>query len=266
MARWLALVLILCNPLVWSSERQTPEGRGPDKQCPLAQLPPPSNRRADFIELLRGLKKLDVSTRDEELYMIFHNEPPRTKLEQFFRLLYYIQKDRAEQIPLEVTPPGITEILLAAKVFTDPSFPNRIQKVELDRERRFTVFFDAPEVRFPLNSGVGFAVYEHGKCQWARELIFYNGFGFRLREKKRNLIAEDFGKVQLFGDFGARHGPIKIDLSYVDLERVEFIDGTDQGIVKSRVADREFKSNPHSFLFRWIGPLIPDSSRQRIDW
>ena len=163
----------------------------------------------------------------------------------------------------------MTEVLLAARVFQDPGFPDQILAVTLTPDGgkgpRYVVHFRGEEVRFPLNGGAGFAVWGHGKCQLARELVFQNGFSFRLTKSGENLVVGDFNRVELFGDFGNR-GIFDIDLNYAALERVEFIDGTDQGKVKSRVAPREFATNPHSFLFKWIGRLIPDNSRQRIDW
>ena len=72
-------------------------------------------------------------------------------------------------------------------------------------------------------------------------------------------------KVQLFGQFGTRR-IFNIDLQYVDLEKVEFVKGTDEGKVTCRVARREFKENKHYALFQFIGTLIPNNSRQRIDW
>ncbi len=217
--------------------------------------------------LIAALVGLGVNTRDGELHEIFFSTPQKTKLEQFFRLLYFIQKQKRE-LPVLVTPPGITEVLLTARVFSDASFPVRIRQVRLDRVGsvpRYTVSFDSPEVRFPLNDGLGFMVWERGMCQWARELVFRDGFSFTLRESDRNLVVDEFQKAELVGNFGTR-GIFDIDLNYVDLERVEFIAGTDQGRVKTRVSEREFVTNPHSFLFRFIGRLIPDTSRQRIDW
>ena len=52
----------------------------------------------------------------------------------------------------------------------------------------------------------------------------------------------------------------------IKMEKVEFIEGTDQGRVKSRVSRREFEENKHSSLFKFIGTLIPNTSQQRIDW
>lgn len=217
--------------------------------------------------LITALQGLSVDPRDGELHSIFFNEPQKTKLEQFFRLLFYIQKGFPERLPVVVGPPAITDVLLAARVFPEPSFPDRIRAVLLERGKspRYTVRFADREVRFPLNGGVGFAVWDHGRCQTALELVFHDGFSFSLSLSGRNLVVSDFEGVELYGDFGNR-GLIDVDLNYVDLERVEFIAGTDQGKVKSRVSQREFAANSHSFLFKFVGRLIPDTSQQRIDW
>lgn len=204
---------------------------------------------------------------------VFESVPQKTKLEQFFQLLFLLQQNiRSDSLPITVTPPGITDLLLAAKVFTDPSFPQRITAVELkkdgaERPILWKVQFSEQEVRFPINNGQGFASWDQGMCQIAKELVFYPGFSFRLRTARnsKNLIVDDFDKVEIFGRFGTRK-IFTIDLSYVDLEKVEFIAGTDEGKVKARVSDREFKENKHSRLFKFVGTLIPNTARQRIDW
>ncbi len=254
-----------------------------DNRCPGVDDPPPPILTIDREGLIRSLESLKDEegravwkTTDETIQAIddiFESTPRKTKLEQFFQLLSLIQR----QLPRErnqvvVHPPSITRVLLAAKVFTDPSFPKKITAVSLTNDGSkssplYRVEFSSDEVRFPINGGKGFASWEQGMCQSAKELVFYPRFSFRLRTARnsKNLIVDDFDKVQIFGQFGTR-GLFDIDLAYVDLEKVEFIAGTDQGKVTARVAKREFKENPHSGLFRLIGRLIPNTARQRIDW
>lgn len=205
---------------------------------------------------------------EEDLQKVFS---AKTKLEQFFQLLFWIQ-EKAPSLPLVARPPGILEVLLAARVFRDPSFPGKIRQVTLlqddpHKPPRYRVEFSGPEVHFPLNGGTGFAVWDQKMCQTAKELIFTNGFSFRLRPARNspNLIVDDMEKVQLFGQFGTRR-IFNIDLQFVDLEKVEFLKGTDEGRVTCRVARREFLENKHSALFQFIGSLIPNTARQRIDW
>lgn len=251
--------------------------------CPGVDDPPPPVLKVDLLRLttlLEGLEDIQgrkiwvttPKTRDR-LREIFESVPPKTKLEQFFQLLFLLQKNVGEKIlPVTVQPPGITNILLTARVFTDPAFPQRIGEVTLARSDlnhlpRYEVRFSEKEVRFPINGGKGFSVWEQGMCQIAKEIVFYPGFSFRLRRARnsKNLVVDDFQKVEIYGQFGTRK-IFDIDLNYVDLEKVEFIQGTDEGRVKSRVAKREFQENPHSRLFKFIGSLIPNTSRQRIDW
>ena len=220
----------------------------------------------------RGVWKNSAET-DAALEDVFKSTPRKTKLEQFFQLLYLIQKQVNDSaLPVVVEPPQIIDVLLVAKVFTDPAFPKRITSVELkkdvaSRPPLFKVQFSDQEVRFPINQGKGFATWDQGMCQIAKELVFYPSFSFRLRNARnsKNLVVDDFQKVEIFGQFGTRK-IVSIDLSYVDLEKVEFIQGTDQGKVKARVAQREFKENKHSKLFKFIGSLIPNTTKQRIDW
>lgn len=253
------------------------------EKCPGANAPPPPVLKVDLPQLIVALenirsddgKTLYKNSPENEavLRKIFESTPSKTKLEQFFQLLFLLQNNISKQeLPIVVHTPSITNVLLTAKVFTDPSFPKKITKVILQvddpqRNPYYTVDFSDPEVRFAVNQGKGFSTWEQGMCQTARELIFYNGFSFRIRNNRinKNIVIDDFNKVQLYGNFGSRKF-FDIDLNYLDLEKVEFIDGTDQGKVKARVAKREFKENKHSSFFKFIGSLIPNTSQQRIDW
>ncbi len=254
-----------------------------DDACPGGDSPPTPILKVDLPALVTALEGLKDSkgrgvwtTTPETtagLKEIFEAVPPKTKLEQFFQLLLLIQQELGqERLPAIVDTPGIIDVLLAARVFTDPSFPRRITRVELKRDDPgrpplYKVDFSESEVRFPINQGSGFATWDQGMCQIAKELIFYPGFSFRLRKARnsKNLVVDNFRKVEIFGQFGTRK-VFSIDLNYVDLVKVEFIRGTDQGKVKARVAQREFKENKHSRLFKFIGSLIPNTSKQRIDW
>jgi len=265
---------------------QEPDARI-SQQCPDAVAPPPPVLDVDLDQLRSSLASLkDTQGReiwkntpetDQELQDIFKSLPRKTKLEQFFQLLFSIQKNLDESLnnssaPVVVQPPKITDVLLVAKVFTDPSFPKRITSVELTRTDTsrpplYKVQFSDNEVRFPINQGRGFSSWDQGMCQTAKELVFYPGFSFRIRTARnsKNLVIDDFNKVEIFGQFGTRK-IFSIDLSYIELEKVEFIAGTDQGKVKARVAQREFQTNQHSALFKFIGTMIPNTSKQRIDW
>jgi len=254
-----------------------------DSRCPGADDPPPPILKADLPKLTSLLEQLKDSKgrifwkttieTQESLQEIFESVPAKTKLEQFFQLLYLLQEAIGnDALPMVVHPPGITEALLAAKVFTDPSFPQRITAVELkrgdaNRPPLYRVQFSESEVRFPINQGQGFASWDQGMCQIAKELVFYPDFSFRVRKARnsKNLVVDDFNGVEIYGQFGTRK-IVSIDLNYIDLEKVEFIRGTDQGKVKARVARREFRENKHSKLFKFIGSLIPNTARQRIDW
>jgi hypothetical protein len=282
MTRIFKTCLVLAFALVSAPFFTSPVG-AENSKCPEADAAPPPVLRADLPQLLSALEQLKdtqgrmiwKSTEENKkaLKDIFEATPPKTKLEQFFQLMYLLQQGiEAKDFPVTVTPPSITQVLLAAKVFTDPSFPQKITRVDLkhddpNREPFYTVEFSAPEVRFPINQGKGFTTWESGMCQVAKELVFYNGFSFRVRPNRvnPNLVADDFDKVEIFGTFGNR-GMFDIDLNYVELQKVEFIKGTDQGKVKAKVAKREFKENQHSGLFKFVGSLIPNTSKQRIDW
>ena len=253
-----------------------------DDRCPGADSSPPPVLKADIPKISDALDSLqkvlgvpiweDSDDYRQSLRNIFDTIPQKTKLEQFFQLLFLLQQRIPPQkLPLTVKPPGITDVLLSAKVFTTPDFPKKITSVTLSKDRAgktsWLVSFSDSEVRFPINKGAGFDAWDQGMCQVAKELVFYPGFSFRIRKARNsaNLIVENFDKVEIFGSFGSR-GLFTIDLNYVDLEKVEFIQGTDEGRVTARVAKREFQENRHSVLFKFVGTLIPNTSRQRIDW
>lgn len=260
----------------------TDEKADPQK-CPNANAVAPPILVVDLPKLTTALEAIrttdgkvlfkNTPENQAKLKNIFESKPQKTKLEQFFQLLFLLQNSISKQeLPIAVEPPSITEVLLTAKVFTDPAFPKKITRVLLQvddpqRNPYYNVEFSDPEVRFQVNQGKGFTSWEQGMCQTAKELIFYNNFSFRIRNNRinRNLVVDDFSKVQIYGDFGSKK-MFNIDLNYLDLEKVEFIDGTDQGKVKARVAKREFQENKHSAFFKFIGSLIPNTSQQRIDW
>lgn len=270
-------VLFTFTPSVKADEKADPQ------KCPNANAVAPPILVVDLPKLTTALEAIrttdgkslfkNTPENQSQLKNIFESKPQKTKLEQFFQLLFLLQNSISKQeLPIAVEPPSITEVLLTAKVFTDPGFPKKITRVLLQvddpqRNPYYTVEFSDPEVRFQVNQGKGFTSWEQGMCQTAKELIFYNNFSFRIRNNRinRNLVVDDFNKVQIYGDFGSKK-MFNIDLNYLDLEKVEFIDGTDQGKVKARVAKREFKENKHSTFFKFIGSLIPNTSQQRIDW
>jgi hypothetical protein len=117
------------------------------------------------------------------------------------------------------------------------------------------VQFSDNEVRFPINQGKGFWSWDQGMCQIAKELVFYPGFslGSAPRAIPKTLVVDNFNKVEIFGQFGTRK-LVSIDLSYVDLEEggVHRRHRRGQG-EGARVAQREFDTNEHSKLFKFIG-------------
>jgi hypothetical protein len=127
------------------------------------------------------------------------------------------------------------------------------------------VVFDAPEVRLPLNHGLGFGVVREGMCQHARELVFYGEFSFTLAMKESGLEVHDFDKVDLFGTFGSR-GIVDVDVNYVSIRSVTFMRGSIMGLVKAKISRREFEVNDHSFLLSLLSRVVTDKSVQPIDW
>jgi hypothetical protein len=207
---------------------------------------------------------------ERALAALFDLTIPKSKLDQFYSLLFYLDRYASHpgtRITFEIS--AARRLLLSSKVFSDPAFPGQMTQIELTRtdrsQPRYQVLFERPEVRLPLNHGWGFGVRREGMCQHAKELVFYGGFAFSLRMNGESLDVFDFDGVDLYGNFGAR-GLVDIDISYVSIKSVEFRKGTPLGLVRAKVSQREFEANQHSFWLRVITRFVTDKSLQAIDW
>ncbi len=225
------------------------------------------------LKTTEGKPAHDLSTElVRKVHDIFDHNKVKTKMAQFYSLLYVIN----EQIPIEqgksVSLDGSTTrpILIKSAVFTDPEIPNHIQKVTIDRskldEPKYEVTFDQDQTLVPLNKGEGFYLFRNGLCQHAQKLIFQKTFTVSLYiNSKGNLVAKNFKGVDLFGAFGNR-GLFDVDINYVELRSVEFYKGTPDGKVTVYVSKEEFKKNEHNPILRFITRLVPDRTIQPIDW
>jgi hypothetical protein len=207
---------------------------------------------------------------DREMADLFDPLALRSKLEQFYTMLFYISQYAShpgQKITFDVAKAQI--LLVSSKVFSDPDFPRQITRIHLtrkDRARpRYEVVFESPDVRLPLNKGLGFGVFREGMCQHAMALVFYGSFSFSLAMKDRRLEVYDFDKVDLWGSFGVR-GIVDVDLNYVSVKSVEFLKGNTMGLVKAKVSPKEFEVNRHSFWLKLITKFVTDESLQPIDW
>jgi hypothetical protein len=207
---------------------------------------------------------------EQEVRGLFDLSVQKSKLEQFYTLLFYISQHTShpgDHITFDV--PTALNLLLSSKVFSDPEFPRQIARIYLDRKNRarprYQVVFDRPDVRLPLNKGAGFGVFREGMCQHAKALVFYGAFSFSLTMKSHSLEVYDFDNVDLWGTFGSR-GMVDVDINYVSVKSVEFLKGNALGLVKAKVSRREFEANQHSFLLELITKYVTDKSVQPIDW
>ena len=240
---------------------------------------PASVNTAEIIDVLKTLQTKDGKTAlsitkdvEKEVVKIFDTSRTKTKMEQFYSLLYLINLAKVAKPgkAVEFEPKGVQKILLASKVFTDPALPNRIQSIVVTERRikkpTYYIRFDQKETHLPLNNGEGFYLFQNGKCQHAQKLIFKDEFAVTLMKNNKNhVVAYDFEGVNLFGDFGNR-GVFDVDIQYVVFSRVEFLHGTVDGKVTIYVARKEFEKNEHNVLLRMITKVIPDWSVQPIDW
>ncbi|MBO1223320.1 MAG: hypothetical protein JYX80_02720 [Candidatus Scalindua sediminis] len=220
----------------------------------------------------QGVKLFREENREmnKELMELFDVSIPRSKLEQFYTMLFYISKYATIEKDAFIIDPDLTiRLLISSKVFTNPEFPRRISRIFLVRNNRekplYKVFFDSNEVKLDLNKGDGFGISREGMRQQAEALVFYGFFSFRLREKGDNVEAFDFENVDLYGSFGSR-GLINVDINYVALKSVEFHKGSEMALVRAKVSRREFEINEHTWLLSLVTRFVTDKSLQPIDW
>ena len=207
---------------------------------------------------------------NKELMELFNVSIPRSKLEQFYTMLFYISKYASiEKDELVIDRDSTIRLLISSEVFSNPEFPKRISRVFLSRHNRvkpfYKVFFDSNEVKLDLNKGDGYGISREGMRQQAKALVFYGSFSFRLREKGDNVEAFDFKDVDLYGNFGSR-GFINVDINYVAVKSAEFHKGSDMALVRAKVSRREFEINKHTWLLSLVTKFVTDKSLQPLDW
>ncbi len=207
---------------------------------------------------------------DKELKELFDVSILRSKLEQFYTMLFYISKYASiEKDELFFDRQSTIKLLVSSEVFTNREFPRRISKVYLSRHNRerpfYKVFFDSDRIELDLNRGDGYGIAREGMRQEAKALVFYGSFSFRLRKKGENVEAFDFEDVDLYGSFGSR-GFINVDINYVAVRSVEFHKGSEMALVRAKVSRREFEINEHTWLLALVTKFITDKSLQPLDW
>jgi hypothetical protein len=274
------LALVSFPPLARSEtpvlENQTPTHTGCQSERAMT-VPAPVN----LAQVLRDVYALEDYHReklfqspdrrlDADLASLFDPAAPKSKLEQFYAMLFFIARSAShpgEEITLDVAK--AQTLLVSSRVFSDPDFPRQITGIHLSREDRarprYAVTFAKSEVWLPLNKGAGFAKFREGMCQHAKALVFYGSFAFSLALKNHGLEVSDFDNVDIWGNFGTR-GLVDIDLNYVSVKSVDFMNGSTMGLVKAKVSRKEFEVNQHSFLLKVITTFVTDRSLQTIDW
>ena len=130
------------------------------------------------------------SEMDKELKELFDVSILRSKLEQFYTMLFYISKYTSiEEDELFLDRDSTIKLLISSEVFTNREFPRRITKVHLTRHNRekpsYKVFFDSDRVELDLNWGDDFDTMREGMNQEAKALVFYGSFSFRLRKREK---------------------------------------------------------------------------------
>ena len=207
---------------------------------------------------------------DRNLIALFDTSILRSKLEQFYTMLYYISKyATVEKEKLNIDRDRTIKLLISSRVFTDKEFPKNISNVFLSRKNRekplYKVSFSDDRVELGLNYGDGYGISKVGMKQEAQALVFYGGFSFKLRTRGENVEAYDFDGVDLYGNFGSR-GVIDVDINYVAVKSVEFHKASEMALVKAKVSRKEFEINKHTWLLGLVTRFVTDKSLQPLDW
>ncbi len=210
------------------------------------------------------------SEMDKDLKELFDVSILRSKLEQFYTMLFYISKYTSiEEDELFIDRDSTIKLLISSEVFTNLKFPRRITKVHLSKHNRgkpfYKVFFDSDRVELDLNWGDDFDTMREGMNQKAKALVFYGSFSFRLRKKGENVEAFDFEDVDLYGNFGSR-GFVNVDVNYVAVRSVEFHKGSEMALVRAKVSRREFEINEHTWLLALVTKFKTNKSLTTLDW
>ncbi len=275
------LVAVVSSPRIAPAESSPVQPLTPVPAGCKSEQPVTTPAPVDLAEVVRNVYALkdDRGERlfrwanralEAELAALFDLSVPKSKLEQFYSMLFYLSRaaaDSGEELTLDVT--AGRSLLLSSRVFSDPEIPRQIARIHLSRKDparpRYEVDFTRPEVRLPLNGGLGFGVFREGMCQHAKALVFYGSFSFSLAMKARRLQVHDFDNVDLWGTFGTR-GLLNLDINYVSVKSVEFVNGNAMGLVRAKVSRKEFERNEHSFLLELVTKFATDTSLQPIDW
>ena len=207
---------------------------------------------------------------DKELVALFDVSVLRSKLEQFYTMLYCISSYATiEKDEFHIDRDLTIKLLISSRVFTDRAFPQNISNVFLSRTNRekpsYKVSFSSDRVELGLNYGDGFGIARVGMEQEAQALVFYGSFSFKLRKKGENVEAYDFDGVDIYGNFGSR-GFVNVDINYVAVKSVEFHKASEMALVKAKVSRKEFESNKHTWLLGLVTRFVTDKSLQPLDW
>jgi len=249
--------------------------------CPSPDIPTTQPATVDVAAILSSLAKIKTVEGERafdlgepamaEIRASFNSGQVKTKMEQFYAMLFIIQDHSPLTSGIMHTVPGqelLTPLVLSG-VFPDDRLPKQIDQLKFRRSSLtplFEVHFKQPQVTLDLNRGKGFRTWQHGLCQEAKSLVFQSPFKFCLKRLENgNLLVYNFQNVDIQGVFGTR-GVVDVDLNFVDLLSVEFIRGSPLGYVKAKVSPREFEVNNHSFFLKLITSFFSDTTKQAIDW
>ena len=180
------IALLLISSPAWAAKKI------PDT-CPSTEeavtVPAPVDTQK-LIQLVRSIKdqagnEIFINSRDLDarIAYTFDTANIKTKMEQFYRLLWEVSLDMKKQDLGKVTfsQKSGEDVLLESKVFTDPSIPKHIEKIEFDltqKNPRCTVTFKKKERKNSSKQRRRILFVSKRKVSTCTETYFWNNLFF----------------------------------------------------------------------------------------
>jgi len=196
-----------------------------------------------------------------------------SRLESFYALLYLVAREVNSEEAISLDRLSAQNVLRASRVFPSSELIDSLQEVIFEwkpysKFASWSIRLNKEFLKLPMNDGNGFRAFEHGFCQRVEALLLDGGFDFEVRENKTGNIHVKFKKpVDFYGEFGSR-GIAHVEVNYVSLFEIEFLQGSKLGASITKIADREFErtDKQHSWFLKVIADLVSKRSTQTLDW
>lgn len=227
-----------------------------------------SELRSDTGERLQ--LRMGDAQRDFLKKFFGRSDESASRLEQFYALLFWMTEIVGSSHHQGLEVKSVQKLMRSSKAFQSPELIDSIERISVSwddlRRAQIKMKLSRREIVFPLNLGKGFRAFQHGFCQHAQKLIVYDQLDLSIDELRNGNIEVTFhDPVDLEGELGTR-GVVDLDLHYIRVLRIEFLQGSRLAKTRARISPREFASHQHPWWLRWISRLVSESATQPIDW